>query len=146
MSAACHQGDRTDLEIQTFLLAGSIQRDGEADGFNGRNIVMTTCYPADGIFPYREQLPCLMLLRRAVRGEEERFTLRMNVIDDEGESAGQATLEDVFPAGEKFLTLFGPIECEFPAPGDYRIDIMADEDKSATVYSYDLEVTNPPEE
>ncbi len=130
------------MEIQTFYLAMAIQERKPGD-----YLTTTSCVsqfsPADGRFPFQVRLPYLMLLRRAGKGPEEEVTLKLNLIDQDGQSAGQpanARATGRFPAGAKFLALSGHILFAFPTPGDFRLDITADEETSAHLYSYDLEI------
>jgi hypothetical protein len=47
----------------------------------------------------------------------------------------------VFPASERFLQFTGTVPLELPAPGDYRLDITADEEGRPFVYAYNIEAT-----
>lgn len=130
------------MEIQTFYLAMEIQENAP-----GNYTTMTSCVshfsPGDGRFPCQVRLPYLMLLRRARKDLAETVTLRFNLINQDGRSVGKpsnAQASGRFPAGHKFLALSGHILFAFPAPGDYRLDITANEETSSHLYSYDLEI------
>lgn len=134
------------MEIQTFYLAMEIQED--APG-NYTTITSCVCHfsPADGRFPCQVRFPYLMLLRRASKGSEETVTLKFNLINQDGRSVGKprnAQASGRFPAGHKFLALSGHILFSFPAPGDYRLDITANEETSSHLYCYDLEIGSGP--
>jgi hypothetical protein len=84
-----------------------------------------------------------MLVRRASETTDDRIALRFNLIDEDGRAAGQpadAHAAGKFAAGERTLLLAGRILFQFPAPGDYRLDITADQDGSATLFTYDIEI------
>ncbi len=130
------------MEIQTFLLAMEIHEEGP-----GNYTTVTSCIshfsPADGRFPCQVRFPYLMLLRRASNGSDETVTLKFNLINQDGQSVGKpcnARASGRFPAGHKFLALSGHILFLFPGPGDYRLDITADEETSAHLFSYDIEI------
>jgi hypothetical protein len=48
-------------------------------------------------------------------------------------------------AGERFLQFTGTVPLELPAPGDYRLDITADEEGRPFVYAYNMEAMEKPE-
>jgi hypothetical protein len=130
------------MEIQTFYLAMEIQEQGA-----GNYTTITSCVshftPADGKFPCQVRFPYLMLLRRASKGPQQPVTLKFNLINQDGQSVGkpsQVKATGLFPAGKKFLALSGHILFLFPAPGDYRLDITADEETSGHLYCYDIEI------
>jgi hypothetical protein len=136
------------VEIQSFFLAMEVQQHGP-----GNYSAITACVnqfsPPDGQFPLQTRLPYLMLLRRSNHAADETLSLKFNLIDPDGRDVGspsnsRASVE--FPAGHKFLLLAGQILFAFPAPGEYRLDITADEETSASLYSYDLEIGPGPEQ
>jgi hypothetical protein len=89
-----------------------------------------------------------MLVRRASPTADDRITLRFNLIDEDGRSAGEPSAVRAtgrFPPGDRTLLLAGQIRFSFPAPGDYRLDVTADEETSATLFAYDIEVGPGPE-
>ncbi len=119
-----------------------IQRRGPGDF-----VAVTPCVnhfsPPDGEFPLAVRLPYLMLVRRASRTGEDSIRLEFNLIDEDGRNAGKPSNVQAtgrFSPGEKTLLLAGHVVFSFPAPGDYRLDITADREESATLYSYDIEV------
>jgi hypothetical protein len=84
-----------------------------------------------------------MLLRRASGADDDRITLRFNLIDEDGRSAGKPAnvrATGRFAAGARTLLLAGRIRFLFPGPGDYRLDITADEGGSGSLYAYDIEI------
>lgn len=92
-------------------------------------------------------MPYFMLLRRANRDGEEKFMLRFNLVDLDGRSCGSPqniSASGAFPSGFKFMTLVGRIQFSFPAMGDYRLDITADEHELPSTYHYDIEITPKP--
>jgi hypothetical protein len=130
------------MEIQTFFLALEVRQHGP-----GSYTAVTPCVsqfsPPDGEFPLRARLPYLMLLRRSSPETGENLTLRFNLIDEDGHPVGapsDVTAAGSFPDGHKCLLLAGHIAFEFPSPGCYRLDITADEEVSAHLYSYDLDI------
>jgi hypothetical protein len=130
------------IEVQTFFLAMEIQRRGPGDF-----VAVTPCVnhfsPPDGEFPLEVRLPYLMLVRRASGMGEDSIRLKFNLIDEDGRSAGKPSNVQAtgrFASGEKTLLLAGHIVFSFPGPGDYRLDITADHEESATLYSYDIEI------
>jgi len=132
----------TAVEIQTFYLAMEIQQQAP-----GNYTTITSCVsqfsPGDGRFPFQMRLPYLLLLRRASKANAETITLKFNLINQDGQSVGKpnnAKAAGQFPAGHKFLALSGHILFSFPGPGDYRLDITADEETLSNLYSYDLEI------
>jgi len=141
-------GTEAAVEIQTFFLAMEVQQHAP-----GNYTAVTSCVnqfsPPDGRFPLNTRLPYLMLLRRSSKATEETLSLKFNLIDPDGQGAGspsntRATIQ--FPEGHKFLLLAGQILFSFPAPGDYRLDITADEETSAHLFSYDIEIGPGPQE
>jgi hypothetical protein len=104
--------------------------------------------PPDGAFPLDVRLPYLMLVRRASGAVDDRIALKFNLIDEDGRNAGQPSnvrATGRFASGDRTLLLAGQILFSFPGPGDYRLDITADEEGSASLCSYDIEIgTGPP--
>jgi hypothetical protein len=135
------------MEIQSFYLAMEIEETAP-----GNYTTMTSCVsqfsPGNGEFPFDMRLPYLMLLRRASKGPRQTISLKFNLIDQDGQSVGKpcnAKASGRFPASHKFLALSGHIFFSFPGPGGYRLDITADEDTSANLYSYDIEIGPGPQ-
>src|SRR3989339_530701 len=109
------------MEIQTFLLAVSVEE----------------------MYPGNANIPFLMVLRRQNKEIDEPITLRFNLVDVDGRPAGlprDLIADAVFPKGKKLWKLRGTIRFIFNSPGDYRLDITADEDKIPSMYSYNIEV------
>jgi len=90
------------------------------------------------------KLPYFMLLRRDHRAYDEKFSLRFDLVDEDGLPAGEPAgfkHTAVFPTGARFFWFYGEIKFVFPAPGDYRLDITADEEGNPFVYAYNIEAT-----
>jgi hypothetical protein len=135
-------GKEAVMEIQSFFLALEVQNHGP-----GNYTAVTACVsqfaPPDGVFPLEARLPYLLLLHRPSADVGETFTLRFNLIDEDGRQVGSpadAQARGAFPAGRKCLLLAGHILFAFPAPGEYRLDITADEEGAGHLYSYNLEI------
>ena len=132
------------MEIQTFLLCKEIQKTGTSGVYNANHLAIHNFYPTDGVFPLQFSAPFYMLLRRQQKDGDEQITLRFDLVDQDGRNIGQPEnfkAAGIFPSGHGFLTLTGHIGMMFPKAGEYRLDITADEDKLATVYAYNIEVT-----
>jgi hypothetical protein len=103
--------------------------------------------PPDGEFPLEVRLPYLMLVRRASMSADDRIALKFNLIDEDGRNAGKPSnfrVAGKFANGDRTLLLAGQILFSFPSPGDYRLDITADDEESASLYSYDIEIGTGP--
>ena len=83
------------------------------------------------------------------RGAQEIHYIEVRTdVDLDGRPVGAPKGEKfktVFPAGERFLQFTGTVPLELPAPGDYRLDITADEEGRPFVYAYNIEGTEKPE-
>jgi hypothetical protein len=135
------------MEIQTFLLATRVNRlpgnryDVEHAGLHSLG------FPPESSFPVRIQLPALMVLRREIDSAEAPFSLRFDLVDEDGRSVGQPRhlrAQGVFPAGPRYFYFPTSIAFEFPGPGHYRLDITADEGLTGDIYSYGIEITQRP--
>jgi hypothetical protein len=131
------------MEIQTFFLAESITRhpDNRHD-VQRAGIAYFECTPQT-LFPVRFTLPGLILLRRETTGGEASFTLRLDLVDEDGKPVGKprrGQIAGVFPAGPRFFTLMGKIDLEFPRPGSYRLDITVDQEFAGNVFSYNIDL------
>jgi hypothetical protein len=103
--------------------------------------------PAGG-FPLEVRLPYLLLVRRSSSTGDDEVRLRFNLIDEDGRDAGQPSqvrVAGTFPPGQRVLLLAGQILFSFPRPGDYRLDITAGEETSASLFAYDIEIGAGPE-
>src|SRR5579885_3255671 len=119
-----------------------IQRRGPGD-FTATTPCVNHFSPPDGAFPLEVRLPYLMLVRRASQTADDRIALKFNLIDQDGRTAGKPANVRVtgrFARGDKTLLLEGHVLFSFPAPGEYRLDITADHEESASLYSYDIEI------
>jgi len=133
------------MEIQTFLLAQTIEKveRGISTNYNAANIGLHNFYAKDGKYPIEFNFPYYMLLKRVICENEEVITLRFNLVDIDGRKTGKPNdvcAEGRFPKGHKFMTVSGKIKFLFPRPGDYRLDITADENKFEGIYSYNIEI------
>lgn len=131
------------MEIQTFFLAEKITRlpDNRHD-VQRAAIAFLECTPPTPL-PVRFTLPGLILLRREGTGDAVPFTLRLDLVDEDGRPAGlprRARIEGVFPAGPRFFALMGLIDFEFPRPGSYRLDLTVDEELAGNVFSYNIDL------
>lgn len=130
------------MEIQSFILAREIKKS-DNNEYDASVIGAHNFFPRDGKYPLKFALPFYMLLRRGHEAHEEEITLRFDLIDSDGRSAGSPDnfrAKTMFPANHKFMTLTGTMEFNFPCPGDYRLDITADEDKLPSVYHYNIQI------
>jgi len=134
------------MEIQTFFLAHSISEmfPGNGNILSGTHIALDGFFPInDCPFPVGAQVPFLMVLRRQNKDTDEPITFRLCLVDVDGRPIGSPNnlvVEGVFPKGKKLWKLRGIIPFNFPKPGDYRLDITADENKIPSMYSYCIEV------
>ena len=131
------------MEIQTFFLAEQITRhpDNRHD-VQRAAVAFFECTPQTR-FPVRFTLPGLILLRREGTGGETPFTLRLDLVDEDGMPAGKphrGLVTGVFPAGPRFFALMGKFDFEFPRPGSYRLDITVDEEFAGNVFSYNIDL------
>jgi hypothetical protein len=134
------------IEIQTFFLAMEVQRRGPGD-FVATMPCVNHFSPPDGAFPLEVRLPYLMLVRRATGRTDDRIALKFNLIDPDGRNVGKPSNVRVtgkFPHSQKTFLLAGHVVFSFPGPGDYRLDITADQDQAASLYSYDIEIGTGP--
>lgn len=132
------------MEIQTFLLCKSIMPGAAHGEFNGHLMGLHSFYSLDGVFPLTFDFPYFMLLRRESRGGEQIYSLNFNLIGNDGFSAGEpgnSFSKGIFPAGFRFMHLLGKIHFSFPQPGDYRLDITADEESAPFTFQYNIEIT-----
>ena len=131
------------MEIQTFFLAEKITRlpDNRHD-VQRAGIVFLECPPGTP-FPQRFTFPGFILLRREGIGDEVPFTLRLDLVDEDGRAAGLprcGRIDGVFPAGPRFYALMGNIDFEFHKPGSYRLDITVDAEFSGKLFSYNIDM------
>jgi hypothetical protein len=132
------------MEIQSFFLCKTITQVSKNSEFDGHLIGLHSFYSLDGNFPLEFDFPYFMLLRRETRGPEQDISLRFNLINSDGITVGEPRnikTDDKFPAGFMFLNLMGKIHFNFPGPGDYRLDITADEESAPFTFQYNIEIT-----
>lgn len=132
------------MEVQTFLLAGTVQYSKRQRGFNITQAPAHSFAPEDAQFPFRCEVMWLLVLRRSSRSGVQPFTFRIQLVDDSGNplEGNSALAVGNFDVGQKFMIRNGNAIFTFPSPGDYRIDLFADETSNASVYSYDIEITS----
>lgn len=132
------------MEIQTFLLATKVTRVAK-NRFDVEQAALNSLeFPPESSFPYRLSLPALMLLRREIASSEAPISLLFDLVDEDGRSSGHPShflFRSVFPAGTRYAYFPTQIAFEFPSPGNYRLDITADEGLTAGVYSYGIDIT-----
>ena len=138
------------MEVQSFILCKQISQSGTGDMLNGQWIGLRTFFPEKGhLYPLQFTMPYYMLVRRQRTNTAEQFSLRVDLVDNDGKSAGRPQnfkAAGTFPQGEMFLHFYGSVEFEIPAPGDYRLDITADEEGRPFLYSYNIEATKNADE
>jgi hypothetical protein len=130
------------MEIQSFILCKNLTSGGVGTTLNAEWVGIATFYPDDGDFyPVGTIKYFYMLLRRNHTDYEEEFSLRFDLVDADGNPAGKPAgqkTRNKFPKGEKFFQVAGRIYLDIPAPGDYRLDITADEEGRPSVYAYNI--------
>jgi len=133
------------MEIQSLILCREVSSAGIGTMFDGRLLGITSLFPTGtSKYPIIGELQYFMLLRRDHRAYDETFSLRFDLVDEDGRPIGQPTgfkHTATFPAGSRFFHYYGSISFEIPYPGDYRLDITADEEGAAFVYAYNIEAT-----
>jgi hypothetical protein len=135
------------MEIQSFILCGEIAptAGGRIKMLDGRVLGLRSFFPLSGNrYPMRFPMPFFILLRREHRDYDEQCSLRFDLVDADGRAIGKPTGDKanlVFQKGNKFMHFSGTVTFEIPAPGDYRLDITADEEGTPFVYAYNIEAT-----
>lgn len=130
------------MEIQTFLLAERVHKKGHRFDVENAALANMDC-TRETEFPIRFTLPALLLLRRETYTGEAPFSLRFNLVNEDGQAAGQPNdlvCRGSFPPGVWFARLMAKISFEFPAPGRYRLDITSDEGLAGDVYHYNISI------
>ncbi len=98
-------------------------------------------------FPARFSLQSLGLLRRESNSGSAPFSLRFNLVDEDGKPTGfprQTLFEAEFEDGLHIYYLVLKVELEFPAPGKYRLDIVADDGVLEDVFRYPIDIAVRP--
>jgi hypothetical protein len=132
------------MEIQSFVLCRGIDSSGPDGPVNGRWLGLHSFLPTGSGYPLVFTMPYFMLLRREHRAYDEGFSLRFDLVNEDGLPAGEPhgfRHQAVFPTGSRFYQFHGNINIVIPAPGDYRLDITADEEGIPFVYAYNIEAT-----
>jgi hypothetical protein len=85
------------MEIQSFILCKEVTCAGVGNMSNGRLLGITTVFPIGAqYYPLEFDMEFYMLLRRDHSTYDENFSLRFDLVDQDGNSTGQ-------PTGFKFL-------------------------------------------
>jgi hypothetical protein len=132
------------VEIQSFILCREVIPSGVGQMLDGRWLGVRHFFPIDTGYPLRFAMSFFTLLRREHRAYDEQCSLRFDLVDEDGKAVGQPNgvkATGVFPIGARFFHLNGLLTFELPAPGDYRLDITADEEGRPFVYAYNIEAT-----
>lgn len=112
---------------------------------DGRVLGLRSFFPLPGNrYPLKFPMPFFILLRREHRDYDEQCSLRFDLVDADGRAIGKPVGDKaslVFQKREKFMHFSWTVTFEIPAPGDYRLDITADEEGRPFVYSYNIEAT-----
>ena len=136
------------MEIQSFVLCSEISASGPEGMVNGHWLGLHSFFPTGSGYPLIFTMPYFMLLRRDHRAYDEQFSLRFDLVNEDGRPVGEPQgfrHQDVFPSGKRFYQFHGSIKIVIPAPGDYRLDITADEEGNPFVYAYNIEATEKQE-
>lgn len=130
------------MEVQTFLLAEKIEQHGSRHDVTNAALAMMECSP-ETPFPLRFSLPGLAVLRRESDSGDAPFSLRLDLVDEDGRPAGLPRgllARGVFTAGNRLYYLVVKVDLEFPRPGVYRLDVTADEGLAGNVCHYAIEI------
>jgi hypothetical protein len=131
------------MEIQTFFLCKNITQLSAAGEYDAHLVGLHNFYSLDGKFPIEFDISFFMSIRRETRGPEQTISLRFNLINSDGFTIGEPRnikVGSTFPAGFMFKNFHGTIHFSFPAPGDYRLDITADEEINPFTFQYNIEI------
>jgi len=131
------------MEIQTIFLCKTITSADAFNNYDAKFAGLHSFFPIDGKYPFNIDLPFYMLLRREHRGHEDEFSLHFNLIDRDGKSIGEPTnfhVKGVFPEGHMFISVVGKIHFVFASEGDYRLDIIADQEANPFLFQYSIEI------
>jgi hypothetical protein len=80
------------MEIQTFFLAARIDHVDTTRYVAHHAAIVSLSSSPDTQFPVRLALPALIVLRRQSAAAAAPFTLRFNLVDEDGRAAGQPRL------------------------------------------------------
>lgn len=117
------------MQVQTFLLAKNVTMTGGRFDIADAGIASFTA-TSECEFPTRFTFPAFIMLSRESKEGEVPFTLRLNLVDEDGRSVGkphQMLVGGSFPNGVWQAKLMAKIDFEFPKIGHYRLDLTADE-------------------
>jgi hypothetical protein len=135
------------MEIQSFILCAEVTptAGGRIKMLDGHILGLRSFFPLPGNrYPLRFPMQFFILLRRGHRDYDEQCSLRFDLVDTDGRAAGMpagAKADLVFQKGNKFMHFNGNVTFEIPGPGDYRLDITADEEGRPFIYAYNIEAT-----
>jgi hypothetical protein len=134
------------MQVQTFLLARKVTMSGHDFDIAGAGV---SSFDANSecVFPTRFTFPAFIMLGRESDVGDVPFTLRLNLVDEDGRNAGQPRqmlVKGMFPNGVSQAKLMAKIDFEFPKIGKYRLDLTADEGLTGEVYHYDIRILERP--
>lgn len=134
------------MEIQSLILCRRLKYD-EDTGEYTLFMPCATLQAEHDRYPLKSDMCIFMPLRRPDSTADQITTLLFNLIDEDGRPVGKPRDWQIIgrmPSGDRFNYLGGTVHLEFPAPGLYRLDVVADKDRSASLYSYEI-FLEPPE-
>ena len=134
------------MEIQTFFLAHEIEELPDHNNFNGKHIGIHTFNLSRSESPV-EIVPYIFLqLRRGSAEEEMNVRYRIRVIDEDGNPVKALSANDFvapWPCGNKFKTVFGPLNLKLPCAGDYYLEASLPDSAVEVSRIYHFDVQNP---
>ena len=130
------------MEIQTFLFAGSVRYSPEHHNYNATQIGTYSFAPEDAKFPFRNTLRYFLTLRRVSCANLDPIKVSLRLVRN-GLLIyqGHIVSGEHFGEGQRFWSQAGTCTIEFPAAGDYRLELRAG-DEDASPYIYEVEVTS----
>jgi hypothetical protein len=135
------------MQVQIFLLARKVTMSGHNFDILGTGVSSFDA-TSECVFPTRFTFPAFIMLSRESEVGDAPFTLRLNLVDEDGRSAGkpqQMLVKGMFPNGVWQAKLMAKIDFEFPKIGNYRLDLTADEGLTGDVYHSDMRILERPD-
>ena len=114
------------MEIQTFFLADEIIQ-ADQNNFNGNLVGIHTFNISEVEFPIEIAPYIFLQLRRGSAEEELEIRYKIRVIDEDGNPVKALSANDFitpWPKGNKFKTIFGPLNMNIPHVGDYFLEVL----------------------